>query len=128
MKEHWIVKLDRLVIILVALHSFGFGIALLWAPAWGFKFGGWDEVSPLFFARQSGIFHIVVATGYLIEYYRYNGILLLLTAKGLATVFLLASALTGEHAWVVPFSGVADAMMGIVVFLIHRHVVKLRNN
>ena len=128
MKKPWIIEFEQWVIILVALHSLGFGIALLWAPSWGFTFGGWDEVKPLFFARQSGAFHIVVAAGYLIEYYRYRGVLLLLTAKTIATVFLLGTALTGERAWVVPLSGIADAMMGIVVFLIHRQAVKWENS
>ena len=117
-------KLERLLIILVALHSFAFGFVLLWAPPWGFKMGGWENVEPLFFARQGGVFHIVVACGYLMEHFRYRGILLLVTAKAIATVFLLANFALGEHAWVVPLSGVADGMMGLVVYLIHRRVLK----
>ena len=123
MKDLITARLERWLIVLIALHSFGIGIALLWAPSWGFEIGGWSEVKPLFFARQSGAFHIVVATGYLIEYFRYRGVLLLLAAKAIATVFLLGATITGEP-WVVPFSGLADAAMGLVIFLVHRKIVR----
>ena len=115
-------KLERWIIVLIALHSFAFGLVLLWAPSWAFQLAGWDDVEPLFFPRQGGVFHIVVGTGYLIEHFRYRGILLLLTAKTVATVFLLGTAAIGDSAWVVPFSGVADALMGIVAYLVHRRV------
>ena len=124
LKNFGIEKIEKWIIILISLHSFGFGIALLWAPAWGLKFAGWENVQPLFFAHQGGAFHIVVAVAYLIEYYRYRGILVLLTAKSIATLFLFGSALLGEHAWVVPFSGAVDFLMGLVAFLIHRQVVR----
>jgi hypothetical protein len=125
LKEPVMVKLERWVIILISLHSFGIGIGLLWSPSWAFRMAGWEEVTPLFFPHQAGAFHIVVACGYLIEYFRYRGILILLTAKGIATVFLLASAALGEHSWVVMLSGIADALMGLVAFFLHRQVVKL---
>ena len=124
LKNFGLERIERWIIILIALHSFGFGIALLWAPSWGLKFAGWENVQPLFFTHQGGAFHIVLAIGYLIEHYRYRGILLLLTAKTIATIFLLGSWAMGESAWVVPFSGVADGLMGLVAFLIHRQVVK----
>jgi hypothetical protein len=115
-------KVERYIIILVALHSFAIGILLLWSPPWGFQLSGWDTVEPLFFPRQSGAFHIALAAGYLIEHFRYRGILLLLTAKVIATVFLFGSVIMGEHGWVVLFSGIADILMGIVVYLIHSQV------
>ncbi len=119
-------RIERYIIILIALHSFAIGIVLLWAPPWGFQLAGWENVEPLFFPRQAGIFHIVLATGYLVEHFRYRGVLLLLTAKAIATVFLLSITIMGESGWVVLFSGIADALMGIVVYVIHRQSLRAR--
>ena len=109
MKGFSIAKLEPLLIILIALHSIGIGIGLLWSPVWAFKMAGWENVNPLFFPHQAGAFHIVVAFAYLIEYFHYRGILVLLL---------------GEHSWVVLLSGVADALMGIVAFIIHRYAIR----
>jgi hypothetical protein len=119
-------KFERWIIILIALHSFGIGIGLIWSPAWAFQMAGWGHVEPIFFPHQAGVFHLVVATGYLVEYFKYRGVLLLLIAKGIATVFLLGSVALGETSWVVLVSGILDALMGIVVYLIHRQVVAVR--
>ena len=81
-------------------------------------------MKPLFFSRQAGAFHIVVAFAYLIEYFHYRSILILLTAKGIAVVFLFGIAAFGESSWVVLLSGIADGLMGLVIFFIHRYVVK----
>ena len=124
MKNLSVAKFERLVIILIVLHSIGIGIGLLWSPQWAFKMAGWEEVKPLFFSRQAGAFHIVVAFAYLIEYFRYRSILILLTAKGIAVVFLLGVAAFGESSWVVLLSGIADGLMGLVIFFIHRYVVE----
>ena len=124
MKGLSIAKLEPLLIILIALHSIGIGIGLLWSPAWAFKMAGWENVNPLFFPHQAGAFHIVAACAYLIEYFQYRGILVLLMAKVIATIFLFGSFALGEHSWVVLLSGIADALMGIVAFIIHRYAIK----
>ena len=84
------VRLERWLIVLIGLHSLAVGFALMLAPLWVAGFFGWGKVDPLFFARQAGIFHIVLAAGYVLEYFRYEGISLLLMAKTVACVFLLA--------------------------------------
>jgi hypothetical protein len=115
-------RFERVVVVLIALHSVGVGVALLFLTEWGLRFGGWGEVSPLFFPRQAGIFHFVVATGYLIEYFRYRGVALLLATKGFAVVFLVAMCLVENVPWLVPASAVGDGLMGLAVLIVHSRV------
>ena len=112
--------LERWLLVLVALHSYAVGVFLLFFTEWGARFGGFGAVSPLFFARQAGIFHFVVATGYLVEHFRYRGVVLVLMAKGTAVVFLTANALLGVDAWSVPLSAASDCAMGLAIWSVHR--------
>jgi hypothetical protein len=113
-------RLLRLAVVLIALHSYGVGLSLILVTGWGTRFGGFGEVTPLFFARQAGVFHLGVATGYLIEYFRYRGVLLLLFAKSCAVVFLTAYWLAAPAAWAVPLSALGDAAMGLAVAVLWR--------
>jgi hypothetical protein len=112
-------KLERVLVVLVALHSVAVGISLLAAPGWASHFGGWGTVTPMFFPCQAGIFHLVLAAGYLIEYFLYRGVVFLVTAKAMALVFLTTAAVVGGVPWIVPFSGLTDGLMGLVVLLVH---------
>jgi hypothetical protein len=100
-------------VILVAAHSAAVGIALAVFPEWTTVFAGFGPVRPLFFARQAGVFHLVLAAGYLLEARR-GGVALLVTAKSTAAVFLAAAWLSGVQGWSVPFSAAGDALMGAV--------------
>jgi len=113
-------RLEWWLIVLIALHSYAVGFFLLFLTRWGVAFGGWDNVTTLFFPRQAGIFHLVIATGYLIEYFRYRGVVLMITAKFTAVVFLFGMMAVGESSWAVPLSAVGDGLMGGVVLWIHR--------
>lgn len=112
-------RLERALVVLIALHSYAVGFCLLFLTRWGAAFGGFGEVSPLFFPRQAGIFHFVVATAYLVEYLRYRGVAILLAAKATAVVFLVTMTFVEPDAWSIPLSAVADALMGLVVTLVH---------
>ena len=81
-------------------------------PEWATAFGGFGPVHPVFFARQAGIFHLVLAAGYLLELRR-GSVALLVTAKAIATVFLTAAWLSGVQGWSVPVSAAGDALMGL---------------
>jgi hypothetical protein len=100
-------------VILVAAHSAAVGVALTAFPEWATAFAGFGPVRPLFLARQAGVFHLVLAAGYLIELRR-GSVTLLVTAKSVAAVFLAASWLTGAPGWSVPFSAAGDALMGLL--------------
>jgi hypothetical protein len=113
-------RLERLAVHLVALHSVAVGIGLIFLTRWGAALGGWPVVTPLFFARQAGIFHFVVVAGYLLEYYRSGGVTFLLTTKSIAVVFLLAMTALDGGPWLVSASAAADALMGAAVWVLHR--------
>ena len=114
-------RVERWLIVLIALHSVSVGIALTIFTDWSTTFGGWGPAEPRFFARQAGVFHLAVALGYLLEYQRYRGIGLLVTAKSIAVVFLLLTAILGDdNTWAVPLSALADGLMAAAVILVHR--------
>jgi len=114
-------RVERVLVVLVILHSVAVGMALLTVPDFALRFGGWEETGPAFFPRQAGVFHIVLAMGYAIEYFRHRGITLLLSAKSIAFVFLgFSTLLMWPAPWIVPFSALADGLMGYAVALVHR--------
>jgi hypothetical protein len=102
------------LVLLVAAHSAAVGVALGLFPEWTTAFAGFGPVRPIFFARQAGVFHLVLAAGYLIELGR-GSVRLLVTAKSIAAVFLVASWLGGVPGWSVPLSAAGDALMALAV-------------
>ena len=110
------------LVVLIALHSFVVGLFLLFATRWGLAFGGWGETNTPFFPRQAGVFHFVVAAGYVIEYFRYRGITLMLTAKTIAVVFLVDATFRYGGPWAVPMSAAGDAAMLAVVWWTRRRL------
>jgi hypothetical protein len=104
------------LVVAIAFHSLAVGIVVVAAPAWGARFGGWGEVTPLFFLRQFGVFHFVVASAYLIEYFRYGGVTILVTAKAIAVVSLVDALFRFGGPWAVPMAAAGDAAMGLAVW------------
>ncbi len=113
-------RAERILIVLIVAHTIAVGIGLTLLARWGARFGGFGELQPTFFARQAGVFHFVVAFGYLYEFLRYRSIGLLLFAKSVAVVFLTLAFLFGQHAWLVPVSALGDGVMGVVAWWVHR--------
>ena len=105
------------LVTLIALHSYGVFIVLVLAPSWGLELGGWEARFPLFFVRQAGVFHLILATGYLYEYFAHGTARLMVFAKTCATVFLLAETALDTVPWLVPFSGVTDGLMALAGYL-----------
>ncbi len=123
MSSTWRARLAALegpLVHLIALHSAIVGLLLLAVPEWSLRFAGWAGADPYFFPRQAGIFHFVVVIGYLGEWRRHRGVSLLVATKSIAFAFLIGAWLEGESAWSVPFSGVTDGLMGLVVAWVHR--------
>jgi hypothetical protein len=118
--------LEKALVILVALHSMAIGVGALVATEWGLRFSGFSGASPLFFPRQVGVFHIVVACAYLIEYFRYRGVAVLVTAKVIAVLFLVMMMVVDRLPWVVPISALGDGLLLAAVLAIHLRVRRLR--
>ena len=115
---------ERALIFLIALHSIIVGVMLLFFAEWAIDFAGWSGADPIFFIWQAGVFHFVLAAGYLVEYSRTKTISLLLIAKTTAFVFLIGGSLLADTPWSVWFSGLADGAMALTAFLVHRAVAK----
>ncbi len=111
---------EHALVILVALHSFIVGAMLFVAPQWTMTFAGWERIEPVFFGRQAGVFHVVLATAYLLEYRRYRGVSILITAKIIAVIFLTGATVVDPLPWAVSTSGLLDGLMAIVVWWVHR--------
>ena len=109
----------RVWVWLVVAHSVAVGLGLLLLPDLATRFAGFGPVTPPFFAHQAGVFHLVLALGYLLEHRR-GTVTLLVTAKTTAFVFLTVSWLAGTPAWAVPLSGLADGAMALVAWWLWR--------
>jgi hypothetical protein len=119
-RNELLARAERALVVAIALHSLVVGLLLAFATEWGARFGGFATVSPLFFPRQAGAFHLVVAAVYLVEYFRYRGVLLLVLTKTVAVVFLAVSTALPDATWVVPLSGLGDAAMALAVVWLRR--------
>lgn len=117
-------KLDRWLVVLIALHTFAVGAGLLLVPEWALSFGGWASIPPPFFPRQAGIFHFILGIGYLAEHRKLGTVSLLVMAKTFAVVFLLGTAVFGGAPWFVPFAGVIDGAMALAALLVNRHAAQ----
>jgi hypothetical protein len=124
-REALVRNLERWLVVLIALHTYGIGVGLLVVPEWALRFGGWQTIPPLFFPRQAGVFHLVLGSGYLFEYGRLRSVWLLLTAKACAFVFLVGATVVAAVPWFVTFAGVVDGLMGLAALAAHLAVSRV---
>lgn len=94
------------------------GLLAAVAPARVMAFSGLPGGSS-FLVRQSGVLLMVLAVGYLIEYRRSHGVVLLLTAEGLTAAFLLASWLDDHRGAQLLLFGL-QAWLGALTWAIHQ--------
>ncbi|MBN3036114.1 MAG: hypothetical protein JW861_11055 [Bacteroidales bacterium] len=113
------VSLLRMFLCLIALHSFCVGVALIFMPGYWFGFFGFDT-GERFFSTQAGVFHLVVCVAYLMAWHRLQGneslVLFSIYVKFMAAAFLFLYYLLETRIWMVGFSGLADLIMGIVLW------------
>lgn len=113
-------RLLTVFVALVAAHSLAIAVALLFFTQQAVRLGGFPGAEPPFFARQVGVFHLVVAVVYVAEYVRHRTVALLVTIKAIATAFLIGNLLLDELPWSVALSAAGDAAMALIAVLLAR--------
>ena len=110
-----------LLLILVAIHSFCVGVGLIIRPAELMQLFGFGICYERFFPTQGGVFHIVMAVGYLMAAYdvdQYRCLVIFsIIVKILATVFLFTYFIAVEQIWLVLMSGFSDGLMGMAIYV-----------
>lgn len=103
---------------LIAIHSFIIGVMMISGTLDVFKFFGFPYHGG-FFTIQAGVFHLVLAMGYLMTAYNLNKQSLLIwfciSAKLMAAVFLLLYFAVFEPIWMILISGAVDLLMGLLL-------------
>jgi len=114
-------KLLRIVLWMVALHSFSMGLTLIAQPTFLMKMAGFGQTCDRFFPTQGGIFHMLMAVAYLmgavnIEKYYYI-IIFSIIVKATATFFLMLYCFAVDFKWIILLSGIGDFIMGLMIFI-----------
>ena len=112
-------KVLKIFLILVAIHSFCVGLGLILIPLDYFDLFGFYEYSGNFFKIQAGVFHVVMCGAYVLAARDLVGNLIMIRfsifAKMMATVFLISYAVFIDMVWMILASGVFDFVMGLVL-------------
>ena len=107
---------------LIALHSIGFGLALIIFPCSVLEFFGFT-ISQKFFATQGGVFHLIISFVYiraaLDPEHSKDLIILACITKFSATIFLFSYYIFGTRLIVILFSGFMDFIMGIAILIFY---------
>ena len=114
-----LVKLLKVYLFLVAVHTFCVGVGLIVIPLENYGFFGFEGYQGNFFKIQAGVFHFMMCGAYIpaaINPIR-NRLLIQFSifAKLSATVFLLSYALFVNMIWMVLASGIFDFLMGLAL-------------
>ena len=104
---------------LVAIHSFLVGLGLIIQNPSIIEFFGYGRCDEHFFPAQGGVFHAVMAVGYVLaaaNLERYNCLVVFsIFVKSAATVFLLLYYFLIERIWTIIVSGIGDGIMMIIM-------------
>lgn len=108
---------------LVCAHSIGVGLGLIIMPSDWLAFFDLTVDPYRFFSTQGGVFHLVMAVAYGLaasKPERYPGLLILIvSAKIIAFLFLSIYYLAVEMILTVALSGVVDGMMAILIMFLY---------
>lgn len=109
---------------LIAAHSFIVGVNLMLFPSHLMEIFGFYRISENFFKVQGGVFHLVMTVAYAFAAVNplRNQILIVfaITAKIMATIFLLLYYTFVNPIAVVLLSGIADLGVGLVLWVLYR--------
>ena len=117
----------QIILWIMAIHSFFVGIGLILQFDVVMKIMGFGMCREKFFPAQGGVFHIVMALGYVLpaknlEKYQCLALFSILV-KALATFFLLTYYIFFEQIWTVLASGIIDGIMCLAVFYFYKQYI-----
>jgi hypothetical protein len=108
-----------LIFYLVSAHSLAVGLGLILLPLSQMPLFGFQVAVEKFFPVQGGVFHLVMSVAYAMAAYwklRREGLIIFsITAKYMATAFLIIYGLAVTGIWMVWLSALGDVVMGTVM-------------
>ncbi len=120
----------RLFLWAVALHSFLVGLGLIFVTNHIRVLFGFKPSPEHFFQIQGGVFHIVMAMGYILAADRRKRfddlIIFTILVKLFATLFLLLYFTFGSQNLLILFSGITDFLMCVIVFYLYSKSRKVK--
>lgn len=112
----------RIILVLVAIHSFIVGINLISFPSDWMQQFGFNAITENFFKVQGGVFHIVMTVAYLLAAWKpvENRIMIIfaITAKFIATLFLISYYFVMGSIVTILLSAISDFAMGIILLFL----------
>ena len=113
------VKLFRILLQLIALHSLLVGLGLILLPFGALSWLGFTVDPYRFFSTQGGVFHVVMCIAYWMAardpLNERSLLIFIISAKWIALLFLSLYYLFMEMVLVVALSAVSDGLMGLLV-------------
>jgi len=125
-------KLLSTVLGLVAIHSLVMGLTLIAQPAVLMEFTGFSPDCEHFFPAQDGVFHLLMSVAYLMgainteKYHHF--IVFSVFVKAVAAFFLMLYCFAVEFKWIVFLSGIADCLMGLMIFLAFQYYLRSKKS
>lgn len=120
----------RLVLIIMAIHSFFIGIGLVIQLPMIMDLFGLGHIEQPFFPAQGGIFHVLMAVAYITAALRPEGngtlINFIIVVKITATVFLFFYFTFIQNIWMILFSGICDGILALLILISYRSFKNLR--
>jgi hypothetical protein len=104
-----------LVLVAVAAHSIGLGVAFLFFPRRILGLVGWEYTGPVFWPSQAGLFLLILGAAYILAIRLRPLVWLVIGSKVSAFIFLLVSALWVDAPPIVALLGCGDGLMGLAV-------------
>lgn len=126
------IKLTKIFLYLIALHSFVVALALMLSPSWLMEQFGYSSINEPFFKVQAGVFHIVMVVAYMLAASDpiKNKIMVIysITIKFIATIFLVVYFIFINPVIVILLSGFGDLAMGLILVYLYKNLSANTNN
>lgn len=127
MRAPWL----RIVLWLMAAHSLGVGIGLMFHPPSLLSLLGFRAIAEPFFVVQGGVFHVVMAIAYALgalDPERRRALIgFAIVVKTIAAVFLLTWWALAPGPWSVAVSGLVDGGMAVALATASRRLPQHRS-